>query len=178
MSLGLSKSLRTAASYRMGGVVGILAISTFEDDKTPSFTVQRDPTSKVVTGITLNGDNKWHLIDPEEASASWADNLKVGTNKYRLHQVSLKYGELSDATSEQAKALALGHHTFLLKTKTGKAVLLGEHNGLTPEKGDSGAGATNDDLEGHDMVLSAGEIVHAAIMPASVFDTVAATVVD
>jgi hypothetical protein len=178
MSLGLKKSLHTASSYRMGGVVGILAISTFEDDKTPSFTVQRDATSKVVTGFTLLGDNKWHLIDPEEASCSWADNLKTGTNKYRQHQAAFKYGELSDETSEQTKALALGHHTLLLKTKNGKAVLLGEINGLTAEKGDSGAGATNDDLAGHDLVLSSGEVVHAAIMPASVFDTVAATVAD
>ncbi|MDO7846485.1 hypothetical protein Q5H92_08960 [Hymenobacter sp. M29] len=178
MSLGLSKSLRTAPQYRMGGVVGILAIATFQDDKTPGFTVQRDQTTNEVTGITPQGTNKFHSIDPEEASCSWADNLKTGTNKYRQHQAAFKYGEISNATSAQMMNLSLGHHTLLLKTKNGKAVLLGENNGLTAEKQDSGAGATNDDLAGHDLVLSSGETVHASIMPASVFDTIAATVQD
>lgn len=173
---GLTKSLRTTAGYATGGVTGILAIPTFLDDKTPGFTVQRDPATKLVTGITPLGDNKFVLIDPAEASCSWADNLKTGANRYRQHSVSLKYGDVSDEASEQAKALSLGHHTFLLKTKIEKAVLLGEKNGLTAEKDDSGAGATNDDLAGHDLTLSSAEIVHAAIMPASVFDTIAATV--
>jgi hypothetical protein len=177
MSLGLSKSLRTAALYRMGGVVGILAIPTRLPNGSAGFTVQRSNTGEV-TDITPLATNKFSGIDPEQASCNWADNLKVGANKYRQHQVGFKYGEISDATSEQMMALSLGTHTFVLKTKIGKAILLGENNGLTAEKDDSGAGATNDDLAGHDLVLSGGETVHAAVFPASVFDTIAATVAD
>lgn len=176
MSLGLSKSLRKTDGYSIGGVIGILAISTLLENKTAGFTVQRDPATKEVTGITPLGDNKFVIIDAEDATCLWADDLKVGANKYREHQVGFKFGDISDDTSEQMKALSLGKHTFLLLTKTDKAVLLGEKNGLTATTQKTGAGATNDDLAGSDLLLAGGEIVHAAVMPVDVFRTIAATV--
>lgn len=176
MSLGLVSSLRRTNQYNTGGIIGILAIQTLLDNGARGFTVTRASADAPATAIVPADDNELRLIQPEENSCSFAENLKVGANKYLLHSIAFKYGGVAHATSVAMKALNLGRHSFLVKLKNNTCVLLGENNGLTAEKNDGGAGATNDDLLGYDLTLSGGEIVHAAVMPASVFDTLAATV--
>jgi hypothetical protein len=176
MSLGLFKSLKRTNQYNQGGVIGVLAIPTLLANGAKGFTVQR--TGDEATGITPATDNDFQLIEPEDNSCAWAENLKVGANKYLNQSISFKYGGLSNVTGVAMKALNLGRHSFLVKLKNNTCVLLGENNGLTAEKNDGGAGATNDDLAGYDLTLSGGEIVHAAVFPASVFDDLAAAVND
>ena len=173
----LLKSLKRTNGYSQGGILAVLAIPTLLENGAAGFAVTRDPSGEV-TAIAPATGNAFQLIEPEENSCSFAENLKVSANRYLLHQIGFKYGALSVATSEAMQALNLGRHTFLVKLKTGKAVLLGERNGLTAEKNDGGAGASNDDLAGYDLLLSGGEVIHAAVLPATLFDTIAATVVN
>ncbi len=173
---GLLKSLKRTNAYSQGGILAVLAIPTLLATGAAGFNVSR--TAGVVTAIAPAEGNAFQLIEPEENSCSFAENLKVAATRYLLQQLAFKYGALSVLTSEAMQALNLNRHSFLVKLKNGTAVLLGEQNGLTVEKNDGGAGASNDDLAGYDLVLSGGEIVHAAVFPASVFDTIAATVAD
>ena len=176
MSLGLLKSLKRPSGYNQGGILGVLAIPTLLPTGARGFEVTR--TADEPTNIVPAQGNAFQLIEPEENTCAFAENLKVGANRYLNQTISFKYGSLSNLTAVGMKALNLGRHSFLVKLKNNTCVLLGENNGLTAEKNDGGAGATNDDLAGYDLTLSGGEIVHAAVFPASVFDTLAVAVAD
>ncbi|WP_310394152.1 hypothetical protein [Hymenobacter sp.] len=172
----LLKSLRKSTEYSQGGVLGVLAIPTLLANGARGFEVTR--TGDEATNLVPAAGNAFQLIEPEENSCGFAETLKVGATRYLNQSVSFKYGTLSNLSAVAMKALNLGRHSFLLKLKNGTCVLLGENNGLTAEKNDGGAGASNDDLAGNDLTLSGGEIVHAALFPASVFDALAAGVTD
>jgi hypothetical protein len=160
----------------MAGVLAMLAIPTLLPSGAKGLTVTR--TSGAISDIEPATGNEFQLIEPEDGTCNYLDNLTVGVTRFRKHGVGFKYAGNDDATNVGIQALCLYRHTFLLKLKNGKCVIVGENNGLIAEQDNGGSGGGDGELSGHDVVLTGGEIVHAAEVPLALFDELAAAVAD
>jgi hypothetical protein len=173
----VSKSLRRTSQYQIGGALALIVFPTLSDNGVNNLTVTRD-AGGIITGLALATGVQPQILEFEDGTCGWSDNTTIGTNKYPKHTVGLKYAGRSDAANEVVTALDLGRHSALVKTKNGKCVLLGEKNGLTAEKNESGAGAGADDFAGYDLVISGPELAKAPLVPITEFNTLAGLVVD
>jgi hypothetical protein len=169
---GLNKSLRRTDEYKLGGIATLLAWVTKTAGGIPQASV--DPTTKA---FTLAPGADVFRLEFEENSCLYSDNTTIGTNVYPKHIVGMKFGGRTQDLNDAAKAFDLTRHSFAALTFTGEYVALGLKNGLKSEKNDSGAGATTDDFNGFDIVVSGGETSKATIITADEFATLAGRVV-
>ena len=158
----LAKSLRTASQYKLGGISTLLAWATKTTGGIPQATV----TAGVFTLAT--GADVFRL-EFDENSCLYSDNTTIGTNTYPKHLVGMKFGGRTQDLNDAAKAFDLHRHSFAARTFTGEYVVIGMSNGLKSEKNDSGAGATTDDFNGFDVVVSGGEVEKVTIITEAEF---------
>jgi len=166
----LTTGFRRESKYAQGGVSQIISFNTFLENGLKAFTVTRDSDGKI-TGITMVGDNKPYVMESEIDQAAYSDATQIGTNRYCKHSLSLKLAGRTDALTSIAIAFDLSHTTHIVRTRQGQIVLLGEGNGLSSEKNDSGSGLAAGDFNGYDFTLSGAENAKAPIVPESVFNT-------
>jgi hypothetical protein len=169
---GLTKSLRSEAKYKLGGITTLLAWVTKTSAGIPQASI--NPTTGAFTLAT--GADVFRL-EFDENSCLYSDNTTIGTNTYPKHLVGMKFGGRTQDLNDAAKAFDLGRHSFAARTFTGEYVVIGLSNGLKSEKNDSGAGATTDDFNGFDIVVSGGEVEKAAIITEAEFLALAGRVV-
>jgi hypothetical protein len=155
----LSKSIRSESKYKLGGISTLLVWATKTASGIPQASV--DPLTKA---FTLAPAATVFRLEFEENSCLYSDNTTIGTNIYPKHIVGMKFAGRTQDLNDAAKAFDLSRHTFAARTFTGEYVVLGLSNGLKSEKNDSGAGATTDDFNGFDTVVSGGEVEKATII--------------
>jgi hypothetical protein len=161
---GLTKSIRRASEYKLGGVTTLLAWNTKTLGGIPQASV--DPATKA---FTLAPGADVFRMEFEENTCMYSDNTVLNTNRYPKHMLGLKLAGRTQDLNDVAKVFDLGRTSFALKTFTNEYVVIGLQNGLTSEKNDSGAGATTEDFNGFDMVLSGGETQKATIITEAEF---------
>lgn len=167
----LTKSIRTESKYKLGGIATLLVWATKTSAGIPQASV--DAASGA---FTLAPGADVFRLEFDENSCLYSDNTTIGTNTYPKHLVGMKFGGRTKDLNDASKAFDLGRHSFAARTFTGECVVLGISNGLKSEKNDSGAGATPDDFNGFDIVVSGGEVEKAAIITAAEFATLAGRV--
>lgn len=168
---GLTKSIRTSPKYKMGGISTLLAWATKTAGGIPQASV--DATSGA---FTLAPGADVFRLEFEENSCLYSDNTTIGVNTYPKHLVGMKFAGRTKELNEAAKAFDLGRHSFAGRTFTGEYVVVGMSNGLRSEKNESGAGATTEDFNGFDIVLSGGEVEKATIITEAEFNVLAGRV--
>jgi hypothetical protein len=166
------KTIRRASEYKLGGIATLLAWPTKTAGGIPQASV--DPATKAFTLATGADVSR---LEFEENTCLYSDNTTIGTNRYPKHIIGMKLAGRTDDLNEVAKALDLSRNSFAVKTFTGENLVLGMSNGLVAEKDESGAGATTDDFNGFDLVLSGGETTKAILITDAEFAALAGRVV-
>lgn len=164
-------SFRRASSYKQGGVSTLLAWATKTAGGIPQASV--DATTGA---FTLASGADVFLMEFEENTCSYSDTTTIGTNRYPKHQISMKLAGRTQVLNDIAKAFDLTRTSFAVRTFTGEYLVIGMSNGLVTEKNESGAGATTDDFNGFDIVLSGGEITKAVLITEAEFNALSGRV--
>lgn len=150
---------------------GVIAWSTFQPDGSPTatYTTALDGS---ITAITVVTDQAF-VLEGEYNETSFSDNTTLGTNKFPVHLLTIKFAGRSEALNEQIKYIDLGKHTFLIKSGE-KAVLLGREFGMTASQSNSGSGAKAEDFFGYDIQVSGPQLEKARVVALSVYNAVLA----
>lgn len=167
---GLTKSTRRESKYKLGGVATALGWDTKTAGGIPQASVDAAGAFTLAPGATVTRH------EFEENSCLYSDNTVFGVNKYPKHLLGMKFAGRSQGLNDLAVTLDLSRTSWAIQTFTGEYLVLGMRNGLTGEKDESGAGATTDDFNGFDVVISGGEITKAVIITEAEFNALAGRV--
>lgn len=168
---GLTKSTRRTSTYKLGGVSVALGWDTKTAGGIAQASVDAAGAFTLAPGATVTRH------EFEENTCLYSDNTTFGVNKYPKHVLGMKFAGRSQDLNDLAVTLDLTRTSWAVKTFTGENLVLGMSNGLTGEKDESGAGATTDDFNGFDVVISGGEVTKAIIITDAEFAALAGRVV-
>lgn len=135
---------------------GLRRLYLFNYDAAVSYSANTDG---VITAITLPTNEKIYKMEFADASASFTDDLTVGSNnnKYRVPTVNFILNGLAIDTLNQQDALSLGTFVALCVDKNGKVTMLGSDNGLNATTDNYASGAADGDANGWTVVLVGSE---------------------
>ena len=168
---GLTKNTRRASVYKQGGISVALGWDTTTPAGIAQASVDNTGAFTLATGATVTRH------EFEENTCMFSDNTTIGTNRYPKHMLGFKFAGRNAGLTDLAVTLDLKRTSWAIRTFTGEYLVLGMKNGLISEKGESGAGATTDDFNGFDYVISGGETTKAVLITEAEFNALTARVV-
>lgn len=141
-------------------VAGVKAIYLINYDAANKYQFKDEGTQTEINTITLAGDAKAYKIEYIDNTASWSDELAVNGNggKYRTHTLNFTLSNYSYEFLNHDEALSLGKFTAIVVDRSGRAVVIGRHNGLSATAFNYASGAAEADALGWTVTMAGTEI--------------------
>ena len=148
---------RENCQYTVAGVKAVYLLNYNTENK---YTFGTDDKKYVISAIELAKDAKAYKIEYIDNTASWSDELAVNGNggKYRTHTLNFTLSNYSYEFLNHDEALSLGKFTAVVVDRSGRAVVLGRHNGLSATAFNYASGAAEADALGWTVTMAGTEI--------------------